>query len=354
MTQLINQEVKQYLNETVKNRLVPGISLAVYRQGQQEHFSCGCAQWIPTERPLTEDTLFDMASLTKVVSTTSLGLIALADGHFKLSDAVNQYLPQFPYADVSIQDLWAHTSGLAADDRRYRQAQTPDQLVDFICHLEKVYPTGKQVLYSDFNFILLGRIIEQFLGPLDEAFQSYIANPLGLKKTGYCPAAHGWSKDCAATEDEPDRNGVICGVVHDGKGLRMNGVSGNAGLFAPAKEMLPFVQMILQKGQYEGKTVIPQSTIELLKNRYTPENDRNRTLGWYRYDQQAAFGNRFSRECIFHTGFTGTSIYIDFPRDCAIILFTNRVHPSRNNNNIVTIRADVHNLLLANMDARIR
>jgi len=351
MAELITASLRRYLDGVAAQGLVPGVSLAVVHGPDSQLYHTGLAQTYPTARPLAADELYDMASLTKVVVTTSLGLIALDRGCFGLDDKVAAHLPAFRHGDVTIRDLWTHVSGLAADDRRYRQAATPDQLLDFICRLDKVYPTGSQVVYSDFNFILLGCIIAQGLGPLDEAFAELIAKPLGMKDTGYRPADRGLADRCAATEDEPDRGGVIRGVVHDGKGYRMGGVSGNAGLFATAAEMVPFVRMMLDHGRYGGRTVIPARAIALLDVCYTEGLGRRRTLGWYLYDPQAVFGKHCAHDCLLHTGFTGTSIYIDRQRDAAVVLLTNRVHPHRDNDSIAKIRDDVHDMVLTHLDA---
>ncbi len=348
MAEMISAALKAYLDDIAARQMVPGVSLAVVKNGQSESYLTGMAQLVPQPEILKPENLYDMASLTKVVATTSLGLMAVAAGYLNLDDPVSKYLPAFPYDDVKIVNLWAHTSGLAADDRNYRQAQNPQQLLDFICRLEKVYPTGTQVLYSDFNFILLGRIIEGFCGPLDKAFAQHLALPLGMKTAGYRPADRHLAALCVPTEDEKDRGGVIKGVVHDGKAFRMNGVSGNASLFSNVSDMIPFVEMMLNRGRYNGQTVIDEKVMALLKNRYTPVNDRKRTLGWYMDDKEAAFGKYCSDDCLFHTGFTGTSIYLDYKRNGGIILFTNRVHPSRSNNNISLIRDTVSDMILKN------
>jgi CubicO group peptidase (beta-lactamase class C family) len=195
----------------------------------------------------------------------------------------------------------------------------------------------------------LGFIIEDKLGPLDQVAEKRIFQPLAMKDTCYCPDQHGLTDRCAATEQKEGR-GVIVGSCHDGKGWILNGVSGNAGLFSTANDIGRFACIMLNEGELDGHRVLKKESVDLLKHCYTEGLNLRRTLGWFSNDPNQTDGSHISSCCIYHTGFTGTSIYIDFVRSCAIVLLTNRVHPSRNNNAIMDLRRTIHDEALIAFD----
>lgn len=197
---------------------------------------------------------------------------------------------------------------------------------------------GTQVIYTDFGFILLGLIIEYFMGPLDEIAKAIIFEPLGMNDTRYCPSD---TQRCAPTEDHPQR-GLIKGIVHDGKAFCMGQVSGNAGLFSTLSDTMTFAKMMLT----QDERVLRNSSKALLHTSYTEKLNLNRTLGWFRYDPSWSFGPLVSQDVLYHTGFSGTSIYIDFNHQLAIVILTNRVHPTRDNDKIQAVRIRLHNLIL--------
>ena len=281
-----------------------------------------------------------------MVSTTTCILQLLERGYFSLKSPVCEILPDFPYPQITIQHLLTHTSGFIPDDKAYKNYHGKEEMYEFIKSLPLDYETGTKVEYSDFGFILLGLIVEKLTEPLDQYAKKNIFQPLNMKDTGYNPVN---KNRCAPTEITAER-GVIQGVCHDGKGYRMNGVSGNAGLFSTAEDLSHFVQMLLNDGSYNGKQILKPDTVHLLQRSYTQNLNLSRTLGWMYNDPAASDGDYASTSCIYHTGFTGTSLYIDFIRQCGIILLTNRVHPTRNNPSIVSIRNCFHNAVLLSYD----
>lgn len=336
----------RYLDHEIEAGHLPGASAAVVSaRGVTEHHA-GWRMLVPEKRRTEADTLYDLASCTKVVATTTLSLQAMCEGLLSLSDPVVMYLPDFPHPDITIRHLLTHTSGLPGDDKAYRQCHGEKEMYAFICRLPLAYETGRDLIYSDFGFILLGMILEKIYGqPLDVLAKEKIFSPLGMHDTGYCPRD---ALRCAATEKEEGR-GVIVGEVHDGKAWRLGGISGNAGLFSSTKDLALFIRAMLD----EHNGVIPSSAIALLRNYRTDGYCQRRTLGWFADDQiHASFGDFASHDCLYHTGFAGASIYIDYDRQMGIVLLTNRIHPSRNQPWIIGIRNHFHNAVLAEFDQR--
>jgi len=331
-------EIQKVMDEITAREDVPCIGLGFLSLTQQDMWISGFKSLIPNKEAIQMDTIFDMASLTKVMVTSTLILKLIEEGKLKLETKVSSILEDFSQQEVTIVQLLSHTSGLPSDDKGYRNHCSKIALRKFIMGLPFVYEPGTQVLYSDFGFILLGFIIESFMGALDEAAQQVIFDPLNMKDTCFKPQA----KDrCAPTEDHPTR-GLLKGVVHDGKAFCMGEVSGNAGLFSTLSDTMTFARMLLS----DDERVLKNSTKALLHTSTTEQLNFNRTLGWFRNDPSWCFGPLVSQDVLYHTGFSGTSIYIDFDCQIAIVVLTNRVHPSRDNDKIKTVRATLHNHLL--------
>lgn len=334
---------KEYIKSVVDKGLIPGAQFGII--GEEDMLSYyGYSQIYPEKIALKQETLYDLASLSKVVSTNTLILKLIEEGYFDLNTKLKDILTDFPYEEVDIKGLLTHTSGMVGDDKAYKSCKNKQEMYEFIKKLPLVYPAGTKVEYSDFAFICLGFVIEHFKGNLKEYANESIFKPLGMDHTKYQPDQ---SDDCVTTEITEER-GVIKGVCHDGKGYRLDGISGNAGVFSNVSDLAKFVHMILNYGEYNGNRILKTETINLLKNCYTEGLNNRRTLGWIVKDDSNAYGDYASDVCLFHTGFTGTSIYIDFVRNMGIILLTNRVHPSRDNDNIKEIRNNLHNIILGN------
>ena len=339
---------KEYLEKCAKERKIPGGEFAIVTENESKCFCFGKKALLPNEVDNNIDTMYDLASLTKVVSTTTMVLQCIEEGYFSLQTDIRNLI-DVPYKGVTIENLLTHTSGLCADDKNYRKCSNKQEMIDFVLNKELSYPTNSKVEYSDFGFILLGIILEKYVGDLDKYAQDNIFDPLEMKDTCYNPKSCRKYDRCAPTELTSDR-GLVCGEVHDGKGLRLNGVSGNAGLFSTVDDLTHFVQMLLLNGSWKGRRILHSSTVELLKHCRTEGLNDRRTLGWFTNDRTTSMGDYYSEHCLYHTGFTGTSIYVDFDRKCGIILLTNRVHPTRDNNYIFDIRSIVHNMALLDFD----
>jgi CubicO group peptidase (beta-lactamase class C family) len=331
-------EIQKKIDEITLAQSVPCIALGFLTSSSMETWISGHRALIPQLEELTEDTLFDMASLTKVMVTTTSILKLIEEDLLSLETKVDSTLTDFKHPEITVLHLLTHTSGLAADHKGYRDHCGKEALRSFIMDLPLSEIPDTKVVYTDFGFILSGFMIEVLMGPLDLSSKRVIFEPLGMKDSGYCPIDR---QRCAPTENSAQR-GLIRGIVHDGKAFCLDQVSGNAGIFSNLKDTLIFTKSILS----DDERVLKNSTKALLHTTYTASLDHQRTLGWYRHDDACSFGSLASQDVLYHTGFSGTSIYIDFERHLAIVLLTNRVHPSRDNDHIQSIRSMIHDLLI--------
>ena len=343
------QAERRYLQGCAERKETPGGVFSLVMPEGAKRFCFGCRSMAPERTPLSEDAVFDLASLTKVVSTTTIALQCLEKGYFSLQTDAREFLPDFPLPGVTIGGLLTHTSGVCSDDKAYKRCRGKEEMKAFLYGLPAEFEPGTEVKYSDFGFVLLGWILESLCGDLEEYGKKHIFSPLKMEDTCFNPGKKGRAHRCVPTE-ETDGRGVICGEVHDGKARRLGGVSANAGLFAPAADLERFVRMLLGGGELDGARILSPSTMRLLQKCYTTGLSQRRTLGWICNDTQALPGDYCSERCLFHTGFTGTSIYVDFERECGIILLTNRIHPCRDNRFIFEIRRRAHNLALPDVD----
>lgn len=334
--------IKESLKEAVDQGKIPGGTFGIVTLDNEEYGCYGYSQLIPEKKLNNIDTLYDLASCTKVVVTTTMILKLLEENLINLDDKVNKHLTDFKYDDVTIKHLLTHTSGLPADDKRYKECKNKEQLIEFIYSLSLNNKPGCVVEYSDFGFILLGLIIEKYKGNIEEYAKELIFKPLEMNNTMYNPYLKNRKEDCACAEIT-DVRGIIQGDVHDGKAHILNGLSGNAGLFSTVKDIGKFVTMMLNNGY----PILKKETIDLLKKPYTNNLNLQRTLGWMFADKTASCGDQVSDISLYHTGFSGTSIYIDYINKTGIILLTNRVHPSRDDSEtILRIRKEIHSKIL--------
>lgn len=327
----------------------------------------GSAQIVPETRAALLDTIYDLASLTKVVCTTTLVMQLIERGKIRLDDPVDRYFPGFAVhgkENVRLRHLLTHCSGLPAWKPLYLLARNNDERLAYIKNLELEYPTGAKVIYSDLGFILLGEMVAQLYDrPLDEVAQAEIFTPLEMKDTCYNPLPSLWQR-IAATEVNNDfetnmsqdteglarREGVILGQVHDTNCYTMGGVTGHAGLFATAHDLYHFVKMLLNRGSYQGHPILSPRMVDTMMQNYTDHiPGDNRGLGWDKPAEFCSGGDLLTPLAIGHTGFTGTSIWIDPNLDLAVILLTNRVHPTCSTQHI-RFRPLLHNLIFGSLE----
>lgn len=310
----------------------------------QERLVIGRLTYAAGAPPATEATIFDLASLTKVLATTLCAMQAVDRGVLAVTDPIRTYLPEWTGADraeVSIEDLLSHASGLPAWFPLYRDCRGIAAAVSRIASLPLSYAPRSAAIYSDLGFILLGRLLEIARSrPLDAQF-SDVAHALGCADTiGFrCPVAT--AESCAPTElDLAWRGRLLRGEVHDENAWALGGVAGHAGLFGTAEAVGVFARHFLQVLQGRAGLVSGHTTAHFFTRRPVPGSSR--ALGWDTMLPTSSCGGRMSPRAVGHTGFTGTSLWIDPDRGRYAVLLTNRVHPSRAGDGIQASRSAFH------------
>ena len=351
---------RSILKTAVANRAFPGAVLTVGYQGETTMVSTGSLTYDEDSAAVAADTIYDLASLTKVVSTTTAAMILHGRGALELDRPVEFYLADFKEpggttpdplraarADVTVQDLLAHTSGLPAYERFFLRARRKSHVLSEALVLPLETSPGERTLYSDVGFILLGAIIEQVSGKsLDAFYESGIRAPLEMQDTLFNPSPALWGRIAPTEEDLEFRRRLIRGEVHDENAWVMGGVAGHAGLFGAAADLARFCSMMLAGGKAGGKQILKPETIREFTRPYPATEGAARGLGWDKPTQPASCGRYFSASSYGHLGFTGTSIWIDPEEELFVVLLTNRVHPSRANDAIRSIRPALHNAVV--------
>ncbi|HEV3119079.1 MAG TPA: exo-beta-N-acetylmuramidase NamZ domain-containing protein, partial [Gemmataceae bacterium] len=319
------------VQDAIGRQQLPGAVVLVLHRGDLVFRKAyGLRSKAPKEMPMTVDTVFDLASLTKPIATATSLMILAERGKLKLTDRVAQYLPAFGQngkENITIEQLLLHTSGLLADNPEADYRDGRAKALERIDRLVPRTPPGTRFTYSDVNYIVLGELVTHLANlALDEFARDNIFVPLGMNETMFRPPGALASR-AAPTEQ---RNGHwMIGEVHDPRAYLLGGVAGHAGLFSTADDLAIYAQMILRGGEYRGKRILsPQSVKTMTTPHAVPGGLR--AYGW---DVQTAFssnrGDVFPRGKSFgHTGFTGTSIWIDPTTDTAVIFLSNRVHPN--------------------------
>ncbi len=341
--------VQKMVDGYIADEKVPAISVGLIKDDQLYQYQAGYQQIIYEKIPLVDNPIFDLASLSKVTTTLMLILKLIENQELCLNTKVKDVLKDFPYTDMTIKHLLIHTSGYPADDKAYKLCKNKKEMYEFIKKLDLLQPLDTKVIYSCFNYLLLGFIIEELKGSMADYASKVLYKPLQMVDTGYQPIAKGLRDRCVATE-LTDQRGLIKGEVHDGKAYIVGEVAGNAGVFSTMEDLSHLAMMLLNDGQYQKQQYYQKDTISLLKQSYTDNLNERRSLGWFFADPYCQFTSKTTNDCLYHTGFTGTSMYVDFDRNCAIIILTNRVHPTRENSNILKIRQEIHSQILNSLD----
>jgi CubicO group peptidase (beta-lactamase class C family) len=348
------EEVDHLLEGFRQRHAFPGGVLAVGYKGSLVYLHpFGRLSYDENAPPVTAGTLYDLASLTKVVATTTMAMILVDEGRLDLDQKVQEVLPGFrgPGKEaVTVCHLLTHSSGLPATAPLYQDIRGRAAYVQRIAAMDLVYPPGSQSVYSDLGVILLGEILERAAGrPLEDFVRERVLEPLGMRDTMFRPPA-GLAARIAPTEYDPWRGRMVRGEVHDENAFAMGGAAPHAGLFGTAGDLARFAQMLLKGGVLDGRRIISQETVDLFTRRAgIPGSDR--ALGWdTRSAEGSSAGTLLSARSFGHTGFTGTSIWIDPERNLFVILLTNRVHPTRENNLIRQARPAVADAVVRAID----
>lgn len=308
---------------------LPGCVVLLGRQGKVAFLKAyGQKQVAPKTAPMTTDTVFDMASITKPVATATSLMILVQQGRLQIRDRVAQHIPEFGQGGkdrITVQQLLTHQSGLIPDNELEDFKDGPDRAFERIFALRPLADPGTQFLYSDVGFLVLGALVQRLSGKnVHEFAKENIFAPLGMSETGYIPT-EALRARAAPTEMRGDR--WIQGEVHDPRAHRLEGIAGHAGLFSTAGDLAVYAQMMLNRGEYGGVRVLSARTVDVM-TQPVPVPSGLRGLGW---DMQTGFstnkGELMSPAAFGHGGFTGTGLWIDPELDLFVIFLSNRVHP---------------------------
>lgn len=331
-----------------------GVSAAVGRHGRLVHLrGYGRTRSGVGGAEVTDSTLFDLASLTKVVGTTTAAMILEEEGLLDLDRPVAYYLRELAdtaKAGITVRMLLTHRGGLEAYAPLYRERRCGpaacreghrgrEEYLDAIDRRPLRRPPGTATEYSDWDLILAQLVIERLTGQsLDRFLEERVWRPLGMRDTGFAPLLVPLSR-VAATSSDRLRGGLIHGEVHDGNAWGMGGVAGHAGLFSSARDLAVFAQMLLNGGEYGGARIVGAETLA----RWTAPQDAgsSRALGWDTPSGRSSAGRYFGVRSFGHTGFTGTSLWVDPERGLFVVLLTNRVHLGNDNPRHTSLRRDV-------------
>jgi len=350
------QPAYDVIENAVKDKAFPGATLAVGFRGKVAIHAFGKLSYDAKAAAVTPATMYDIASLTKVVATTTL-VAKLVEGDFAvpldLDTKIERYLPEWasgPQPEwrhrVTVRHLLTHTSGLPAFKEYWRASKSKQDTLEKIFAEPLEYEPGTKEIYSDLGIILMAEIIERLTGrKLDDLARSFVFSRLGMKDTMYLPPKKLWPTIAPTEIDNNLRHRLVQGEVHDENAFAIGGVSGHAGVFSTAPDLAAFCQMMLNGGVYAHQRILRRATVTQFT---TPQqlSGGTRTLGWAVPTEGSSSGYYFSAHSFGHTGFTGTSIWIDPDRQLFVVLLTNRVHPTRENMKIAQVRPALHDAVM--------
>jgi len=343
------EDVNILLNKGVELGHFPGASYAiVYANGHIDYDVVGYRQLFPKKVKNNGSEIYDCASLTKVISTTTMIMKLIEEGKLSLDTKVSSVLPQFKHQDISVYHLLTHSSGLPADIKRAKALVNRTDVLEKIFSYDLINHTGMNIVYSDIGYILLGLMIETITQKtLNEYAKEVVFDPLGMDDTSYQPDKN----RCAPTEyrDDDVYQGWLQGLVHDEKSFAMGGLAGHAGMFSTTKDIAKFILSILNN---DGKVLQKKSVNSLFPVQISDERSDGtvlvRSLGWNKPTPKGTAGDMVDFDnTILHTGFTGCNVWIERSKGVGFVMLSNAVHPKREGNRIIQYRNTIGNLILS-------
>ncbi|HUX10082.1 MAG TPA: exo-beta-N-acetylmuramidase NamZ domain-containing protein [Terriglobia bacterium] len=341
------------IEKAMKQGKLPGAVILVGHDGSVVYSSAiGYRRLVPRKLPMRMDTIFDMASCTKVVATTTAILQLFQEGKIRLDDPVAEYWPAFGAngkQDITVRELMTHYSGLPPDLDLDNDWSGYDTAMQMIIDTSPILPPGTRFLYSDINYETLGELVHRISGePLNVYCERHIFKPLGMKDTQFVPPASLRNRIAPTQHINGTTGPILWGTVHDPTARRMGGVAGHAGLFSDARDLSIFCQMLLNGGSYHGVHILNPLTVEKMTTPQSPPDKMAvRGLGW---DIASPFasnrGQLFPVGSFGHTGFTGPSLWIDPVTHTYVIFLTNRVHPD-GTGDVVALRSRIDTAIAA-------
>ncbi len=353
----------ELLHRAVEQRAFPGGVLAVDHQDRLAILPVGRLSYASEAAPVSAETMYDLASLTKVVATTTAAMILVDRRMLDINQPVARYLPDFvpPYdlaedslwsvrGEVTLRHLLAHTSGLPAYERFYLRAREKSHVLAEAMALPLEEPPGERTLYSDVGFILLGEVLERAAGEsLDRFCMREIFQPLAMRSTCFNPPLDLAPRIAPTEDDTVFRKRLIRGEVQDENAWVMGGVAGHAGLFGTAGDLAAFCQFLLHGGRMGEQQLVQSATLAEFTRPWPARHGSPRGLGWDKPSEPSSSGRHFSPSSYGHLGYTGTSIWIDPEKQLFVILLTNRIHPTRSNDAIQAVRPAVHDAVVESL-----
>jgi len=373
------QKVDRAIDKAIAAAEIPGavVLAEMPREGEQVEFRSarGLAVVRPERLPMTPDTIFDLASLTKPIATTTSILLLVHEGVVDLDAPVSKYLPVFSEREkdaVTIRHLLTHSSGLKpwrafhelliqrerkTGERLLTTPEAKEFVVERVLRSGLVHEPGEAAVYGDLDFIALGAVVEAVSHQSLDAFaKQRIFDPLGMQETFFVPLHEGGGvpdrlrRRIAATENCPWRERILWGEVHDPNAWAMGGVAGHAGLFSTAGDVMRFAKTVLDVW-HDRSDALPRDLLRTFCERQRLPEKSDWALGWDTPTEgQSTSGRYFSERSIGHTGFTGTSLWIDLPREAIVVMLTNRVHQVAKRSRF-ELRPLVHDLVREAFDA---
>jgi CubicO group peptidase (beta-lactamase class C family) len=376
-------KVERALDKAIEGAEMPGavVLARMPREGEVLEFAWaqGLSVIRPERLPMTRETVFDLASLTKNIATTTAIMWLVEDGLVALDDPVAKFLPAFAERDkeaVTLRHLLTHSAGLKpwrgyhepmlekerkTGERILCTPEGREWILDRVLRSARVHEPGEAAVYGDLDFIVLGALVEKVSGlPLERFCAERVFEPLGMKETRFLPRGAEWDeapgmpdlqrRRIAATENCPWRKRILWGEVHDPNAFAMGGVAGHAGLFAPADDVMRFAQAFLDAWHGRSDALPPRWVKEFAQRQRLPENS-DWALGWDTPTQgQSSSGQYFSEDSVGHLGFTGTSLWIDLKTEAIIVMLTNRAHLIAKRSQFA-LRPKVHDLIIEGLTA---
>lgn len=337
------------MEQGIKQRAFPGASIAVTHRGALvASKALGRFTYDRDAPQVTPESVYDLASLTKVLATTAACMLLHQRGQFDLGCPVIEVVPEIGAGDlrrqrITLRMLLAHSSGLPAYVKLFQTARNRAELLEQACNVLLVHEPGFHAEYSDIGFILLGEALERITGePLDGFCLREIFRPLRLMTMGFKPESHIPLRIPPTEDDNTFRHRVIQGEVNDENAWVMGGVAGHAGLFSTAYDVAVFAEFMLRG----GAPLLDLHTVELFTRRERHPANTSRALGWDTPSPPSQSGRYFSPDSYGHLGFTGTSLWIDPKRHLSVTLLTNRTWPDRSSQAIKQIRPAFHDAVV--------
>lgn len=331
--------MQEFLNQAVKDEVFPGCTACVYKNGELTFYVAGNKENIPEPIINTLETSYDIASLSKVVSTSMVALQFIQMGKLSYETKVKEILPEFRYDYITVRHIMTHTTGLPAD-HQWKLGSTKEEIIHDCLTFDLVAPTGTKVIYSDVGYILLGLILEKIGGKtLDILAKEMVFEPLGMTNTSY---QANMDTVCATEVNPFFLNRLMKGEVHDRKANMMGGVAGHAGVFSNIEDMAKYMMMLVD----QKEIILKKEQFKDLYTTITPEGEISRGIAYLAKDLESPFSELNSENAILHTGFTGTSIMVDFEKKVGCVLLSNRIHPTRENKKIIEWRRLFHDVVM--------